>query len=75
MRLGGDYPEIKTVNDNRHLNITTSYRIGEENADSSVLTLYRGLKSQLPATLTYQQFVKNTYTKVDKLCNPYFERP
>jgi SecD/SecF fusion protein len=58
--FAGDYPEIKTVNDNRHLNITTSYKIGEENADSSVLAhLYQGLKAQLPASLTYQQFVKN----------------
>ncbi|KAA9040658.1 protein translocase subunit SecDF [Ginsengibacter hankyongi] len=56
----GDYPEIKTVGDNRHLNITTSYKIGEENADSAVLTrLYQGLKSKLPPTLTYQQFAKN----------------
>ena len=58
--FGGDYPEIKTVGDNRHLNITTSYLIGEENADSTVLThLYTGLKAKLPASLTYQQFVKN----------------
>ncbi|MEP6950868.1 MAG: protein translocase subunit SecDF [Ginsengibacter sp.] len=58
--FAGDYPEIKTVNDNRHLNITTSYRIGEENADSAVLThLFQGLKSQLPPSLTYEQFVKN----------------
>jgi SecD/SecF fusion protein len=56
----GDYPEIKTVGDNRHLNITTSYKKGEENADSAVLTrLYQGLKSKLPPTLTYQQFAKN----------------
>jgi len=56
----GDYPEIKTVGDNRHLSITTSYKIGEENADSAVLTrLYQGLKSKLPPTLSYQQFVKN----------------
>lgn len=58
--FAGEYPEIKTVGDNKHLNITTSYRIGEENADSAVLThLYQGLKEKLPATLTYQRFVKN----------------
>ncbi|MEP6583811.1 MAG: protein translocase subunit SecDF [Ginsengibacter sp.] len=58
--LGGEYPEIKTVGDSRHLNITTSYLIGQENADSTVLThLYQGLKSKIPATLTYPQFVKN----------------
>ena len=57
----GDYPEIKTVGDNRHLGITTSYKIGEENADSAVLTrLYQGLKSKLSPGLTYQQFVKNS---------------
>ena len=56
----GEYPEIKTVGDNRHLNITTSYRIGQENADSLVLSrVYQGLKAQLPASLTYQQFAKN----------------
>ncbi|MEO8765171.1 MAG: protein translocase subunit SecDF [Ginsengibacter sp.] len=56
----GSYPEIKTVNDSRHLNITTSFKIGEEDADSAVLThLYKGLKGQLPPALTYQQFVKN----------------
>ena len=56
----GDYPEIKTVGDNRHLEITTSYLKGVENADSTVLThLYQGLKAQLPADLSFQQFVKN----------------
>ncbi len=56
----GEYPEIKTVGDSRHLNITTSYRIGEENADSLVLTrVYQGLKAQLPPELSYQQFAKN----------------
>jgi len=58
--LDGDYPTIKTIGDYRHLNITTSYLIGQENADSAVLTrLYLGLKSQLPPTLTYAQFAKN----------------
>lgn len=58
--LGGDYPVIKTVGDSRHLNITTSYLIGQENADSTVLThMFQGLKAQLPPTLTYQQFAKN----------------
>lgn len=34
--------------------------IGLENADSAVQTqLYKGLKAQLPATLTYDQFVRN----------------
>ena len=56
----GDYPVIKTVGDNRHLNITTSYLKGVDNADSSVQSaLFHGLKSELPAGLTYGQFVKN----------------
>ncbi len=59
--LGGDYPVIKTVGDDKHLNITTSYLIGQENADSAVQThLYQGLKSHLHAGLTYQQFVKGS---------------
>ncbi len=58
--LGGDYPVIKTVGDNRHLNITTSYLKGVENADSTVQThLFQGLKNQLPAGTTYASFLKN----------------
>ena len=59
--LGGDYPVIKTVGDNKHLNITTSYLIGQENADSVVQThLYNGLKSHLRAGITYPEFVKSS---------------
>jgi SecD/SecF fusion protein len=59
--LGGDYPVIKTVGDNRHLNITTSYLIGQENADSAVQThLYRGLQGFLPADLSYDRFVSGS---------------
>ncbi len=55
----GEFPVIKTVGDNRHLNITTSYLIGQENVDSLVKTkLYEGLKKVLPADLTYGQFEK-----------------
>ena len=32
----GDFPVIKTVGDNKHLNITTSYLKGVDNADSAV---------------------------------------
>ena len=54
----GDFPVIKTVGDNRHLNITTSYKKGES-ADSAVQTrLYLGLKKVLPADLTYEQFAR-----------------
>jgi SecD/SecF fusion protein len=57
--LGGDYPVIKTVGDDRHLDITTAYLEGVDNADSTVQAhLYQGLKSQLPPGLTEQQFVK-----------------
>ncbi|MEO6454869.1 MAG: protein translocase subunit SecDF [Ginsengibacter sp.] len=58
--MGGDYPVIKTVGDSRHLNITTSFMKGVENADSTVQTrLFQGLKNQLPVGLTYNSFVKN----------------
>ena len=56
----GDFPIIKTVGDNRHLNITTSYRINEEGVDTDVKTkLYEGLKKVLPANTTYEDFSKN----------------
>lgn len=58
--LGGDYPVIKTVGDNRHLNITTSYLKGVENADRTVQThLFQGLKNVLPPGTTYESFLKN----------------
>jgi SecD/SecF fusion protein len=57
--LDGDNPTIKTVGDPRHLNITTAYLKGVDNADSAVQTrLYLGLKKVLPANLTYAQFAK-----------------
>ncbi len=57
--LKGDFPIIKTVGDNKHLNITTSYLIGHENADDSVQTqLYEGLKKVLPG-ISYEEFSKN----------------
>ncbi|MEO8960580.1 MAG: protein translocase subunit SecDF [Ginsengibacter sp.] len=55
----GDYPVIKTVGDNKHIDITTSYLIGVSNADSAVeARLYQGLKSQLPANLSLPEFAK-----------------
>ncbi len=60
-KVFGDYPVIKTVGDNRHLNITTSYKIESEGttADAEVQTkLYEGLKNVLPANLSYDDFVK-----------------
>ncbi len=56
----GDYPVIKTVGDEKHLEITTSYMIGINDADSIVESrLFQGLKSQLPANLTEPEFAKN----------------
>ncbi len=55
----GDFPVIKPVGDNRHLNITTSYLLGQDNTDSIVRTkLYQGLKKVLPADLSYNDFIK-----------------
>ncbi|MBC7866087.1 MAG: protein translocase subunit SecDF [Gloeobacteraceae cyanobacterium ES-bin-316] len=56
----GDNPTIKTVGDNRHLNITTSYRINEANVEEDVkMKLFTGLKKVLPANATYESFSKN----------------
>ncbi len=58
--FGGEYPVIKTVGDSRHLNITTSFMKGVDNADSIVQTrLYQGLKNQLAPGTTYESFLKN----------------
>lgn len=55
----GDFPVIKTVGDSRHLNITTSYKKGVDNADSLVQTrLYQGLQKVLPG-ISYADFAKN----------------
>ncbi|MEY2917491.1 MAG: protein translocase subunit SecDF, partial [Bacteroidota bacterium] len=69
--FGGDFPVIKTVGDSRHLNITTSYLIGVDNADSAVRTkLYEGLRKVLPANLTYGDFVKNKYIQSSTTVQP-----
>lgn len=58
--LDGDNVVIKTVGDNRHLDITTSFMKGVANADSLVESrLYTGLKDKLPAGTTLPEFVKN----------------
>ncbi len=57
--FGGDFPVIKTVGDSKHLNITTSYLKGKDNADQEVQQkLYEGLKKVLPG-VTYETFAKN----------------
>lgn len=56
----GDYPVIKTVGDNRHLNITTSFMKGVDNADEAVETkMFEGLKKVLPANMSFDEFRKN----------------
>lgn len=61
LNLDGDNIVLKTVgNDGKQINITTAYLKGRENVDSQVQArLMLGLKSVLPADITYQQFVKN----------------
>lgn len=57
--LDGDNVTIKTVGDNRHLNITTAYLKADEKADSAVKSrLFEGLKKVLPVNTTYEQFTK-----------------
>ncbi len=57
--FGGDFPIIKTVGDNKHLNITTSYLKGVDNADAQVQQkLFEGLTKVLP-NVTYENFAKN----------------
>jgi SecD/SecF fusion protein len=55
-------PIIKTVGDNRTLNITTSYLIDnpDKASDSIVETaLFQGIKSALPANATYNDYKRN----------------
>jgi SecD/SecF fusion protein len=67
----GEYPVIKTLGDNKHLNITTSYLKGVDNADSAVQTkLYEGLKKVLPANLTYADFIKEKYIQSSTTVQP-----
>ncbi len=57
----GENPTIKTIGDDRHLNIITAYMKGVENADQQVQQkLFEGLKTALPAGLTYEQFSAGT---------------
>lgn len=55
-------PVIKTVGDNKTLNITTSYKIEDQNKSTDSLVevkLYEGLKESLPAGLSYADFQKS----------------
>lgn len=70
----GDYPVIKTVGDNKHLDITTSYLIGVSNADSAVESrLFQGLKAQLPANLTATEFSKK-YIQAHQVVQPIISK-
>lgn len=65
----GEYPVIKTMGDSRHLNITTSYLKGVDNADEQVLTkLYEGLKSKLP-NISFETF-KTTNIQYSQTVQP-----
>jgi len=57
--LDGDNITLKTVGqDGRHINITTAYLKGQDNADSLVqMKLMEGLKTVLPLGITYNKFV------------------
>lgn len=51
---------IKTVGDDKHLNITTAYLIGDANADEQVKTkLFEGLQKFLPEGIDQATFEKN----------------
>ncbi|MER3498138.1 MAG: protein translocase subunit SecDF [Chitinophagaceae bacterium] len=55
----GEAPVIKTVGDNKTLDITTSYLINETRADADSMVeakLLQGLKSHLPQNTTYSKF-------------------
>ncbi len=55
-----DNPIIKTIGDNKHLNITTAYMKGVVNADEAVQQrLFTGLKKVLPSDMTYEKFVRD----------------
>ena len=58
----GEHPVLKTVGDNKTLNITTSFMIDNpsKSADSTVeIALFNGLKESLPEGLTYADFQKS----------------
>jgi SecD/SecF fusion protein len=58
----GEHPVLKTVGDNKTLNITTSFMIDNpsKSADSTVeVALFKGLKESLPEGLAYADFQKS----------------
>jgi SecD/SecF fusion protein len=74
LAFDGDFPVIKTVGDDKHLDITTSYLKGVNNADSAVQArLFEGLKAQLPANLTVAEFSKN-YIQSSQVVQPVISK-
>ncbi len=68
----GEYPVLKTVGDNKTLNITTSFMIDNpsKSADSTVeVALYNGLKKSLPSGLSYTDF-KKSYKQSSQTVQP-----
>jgi SecD/SecF fusion protein len=68
----GESPVIKTVGDNKTLNITTSFMIDNvsKSADSVVdMKLFEGLKESLPAGLSYAEF-KKSYKQSSQTVQP-----
>ena len=68
----GEYPVLKTVGDNKTLNITTSFMIDNpsKTADSTVeVALYNGLKESLPSGLSYADF-KKSYKQSSQTVQP-----
>jgi SecD/SecF fusion protein len=68
----GESPVIKTVGDNKTLNITTSFMIDNvsKSADSVVdMKLFEGLKESLPTGLSYAEF-KKTYKQSSQTVQP-----
>jgi len=68
----GESPVLKTVGDNKTLNITTSFMIDNpsKTADSTVeVALYNGLKESLPAGLSYADF-KKSYKQSSQTVQP-----
>ena len=60
----GNFPVIKTVKDGKHLDITTSYLIGNPSDTTDIKVqnaLFLGLRKVLPAGTTYDQFMKNNF--------------
>ena len=59
-KVFGEYPVVKTIGSNSQLDITTAYKIDQNNADSTVeLALYTGLQKHLPEGLSYEEFDRN----------------